>query len=287
MVFGKSSSVLIQVVAYTLAIVVAVITWVLFPELDDLWRLAAADLAATVFIFMCSFVFNNSSMYDPYWSVKPAVIASGYAFLFGLESIAAIALFSLMMLYNLRLTSNFFRDWPGLKHEDWRYRDFREQFPKAYWLVSFSGIHLFPTVMVYLSCIPLYYGMKESFEMNWIGWMGILITIAAILIAFVADEQMRNFRNNPANKGKNMHEGLWKHSRHPNYFGEILTWWGIYLVALNASSNYWWTGAGALAITLMFAFVSIPLMDERSMKRRPNFSDHMKVTRAILPIPKK
>lgn len=287
MVFGKSSSVLIQVVAYTLAIVVAVVTLFLFPELDDLWRLAAADLAATVFIFICSFVFNNSSMYDPYWSVKPAVIASGYVFLFGLESIAAIVLFSLMMLYNLRLTSNFFRDWPGLKHEDWRYRDFREQFPKAYWLVSFSGIHLFPTVMVYLSCIPLYYGMKESFEMNWIGWMGIFITIAAILIAFVADEQMRNFRNNPANKGKNMHEGLWKHSRHPNYFGEILTWWGIYLVALNASSDHWWTGAGALAITLMFAFVSIPLMDKRSMKRRSNFSDHIKVTRAILPIPKK
>ncbi|MFM1876975.1 MAG: hypothetical protein RL266_2712 [Bacteroidota bacterium] len=287
MTLGKSTSVLVQVVAYTLAIVVAIVVWNLCAELDDLWRLAVADLAATIFIFFCSLVFNNSSMYDPYWSVKPAVIVSGFAFLFGLDSMPAILLFVLMHAYNLRLTSNFLRDWPGLTHEDWRYRDFRSQFPRAYWLVSFSGIHLFPTVMVFLSCIPLYYGMKNPFEMNWIAWVGVALTASAILIAFIADEQMRSFRMKAENKGKNMLEGLWKHSRHPNYFGEILTWWGIYLVALSASFDNWWTGLGALAITLMFVFVSVPLMDKRSMKRRPNFSDHMKVTRAILPIPKK
>jgi len=207
---SKTASVLVQLVAYAIAITVAVAVWQLTPQLDDLWRLAVADFAATAFIFLCSVVLNNSSMYDPYWSVKPAVIASGYAMLFGLNELPAILLFMLMMLYNLRLTSNFFRDWPGLKHEDWRYKNFREQFPKAYWLVSFAGIHLFPTIMVYLACLPLYFGMKASFEMNWLGWLGILVTVAAIVIAYVADEQMRSFRKNPLNKGKNMNDGLWK-----------------------------------------------------------------------------
>lgn len=287
MQFGKTSSILIQVAAYATAISVAVITWNFFPNYSNLWRLAIADLAATCFIFLCSMAFNNSSMYDPYWSVKPAVIAGGYAAIFGLDQPAAMFLFVLMMLYNLRLTSNFFRDWPGLKHEDWRYRNFREQFPKAYWLVSFSGIHLFPTIMVYLACLPLYFGMKETFDLDWIGWLGIVVTIVAIVIAFIADEQMRNFRKKPENKGKNMNEGLWQHSRHPNYFGEILTWWGIYLVALNIDINLWWTGVGALAITLMFMFISIPMMDQRSLQNRPGYGELMKRTRAFLPFPKK
>ena len=287
MTFNRSTSILIQIAAYILAICMAVAAWSLTPQLSDLWRVAVADVAATTFIFVCSLVFNNSSMYDPYWSVKPAVIATAYAALFGLHGMAAIALFALMMLYNLRLTSNFFRDWPGLKHEDWRYRNFRHQFPKAYWLISFSGIHMFPTVMVYLACIPLYFGMKQSFELNWLGWLGMLVTLAAIVIAFVADEQMRDFRKNPENKGKNMNEGLWKHSRHPNYFGEMLTWWGIYLVALNASLDLWWTGIGTLAITLMFAFISIPLMDNRSLENRKDYAELMARTRAILPFPKK
>jgi len=284
---SKTASVLVQLVAYAIAITVAVTVWQLTPQLDDLWRLAVADFAATAFIFLCSVVFNNSSMYDPYWSVKPAVIASGYAMLFGLNELPAILLFMLMMLYNLRLTSNFFRDWPGLKHEDWRYKNFREQFPKAYWLVSFAGIHLFPTIMVYLACLPLYFGMKASFEMNWLGWLGILVTVAAIVIAYVADEQMRSFRKNPLNKGKNMNDGLWKHSRHPNYFGEMMTWWGIYFVALNLSLDLWWTGIGALAITLMFMFVSIPLMDKRSLQNRAGYEELMNRTRAFLPFPKK
>ncbi|MCF8464477.1 MAG: DUF1295 domain-containing protein [Flavobacteriales bacterium] len=287
MLFSKTASILIQLSAYSIAIFVAVVVWYSTPHLQDIWRLAVADLAATSFIFLCSFLFNNSSLYDPYWSVKPAVIAAGYAILFGLNELAGILLFTLMMMYNIRLTSNFFRDWPGLKHEDWRYRNFRIQFPKAYWLVSFAGIHLFPTVMVYLACLPLYFGMKEAFELNWLGWLGIVVTVAAIAIAFVADEQMRNFRKSPENKGKNMNEGLWKHSRHPNYFGEMLTWWGIYLVALNVSLNLWWTGIGALAITLMFVFISIPLMDNRSLESRKSYSELMARTRAILPLPKK
>lgn len=153
MTFTRPQSFLLSTVAYVLATAIAVVTWQWCAGLSDLYRLAMADLAATLFIFITSVAFNNSSMYDPYWSVKPAVIAVGCAVLFGAGSVAGMALLVLMLLYGLRLTVNFYRDWPGLHHEDWRYLDFRARFPKAYWAVSLFGIHLFPTVQVFLACL--------------------------------------------------------------------------------------------------------------------------------------
>ncbi|MBL4587122.1 MAG: DUF1295 domain-containing protein, partial [Flavobacteriales bacterium] len=251
MQFSKTISIFIQIATYILAVALAMFVWSETPQLSDLWRVALADLAATAFVFLTSIIFNNSSMYDPYWSVKPMIIVCGYALLFGLNGVGGFAIFGMMLLYGFRLTSNFYRDWPGLKHEDWRYRDLRVKFPKAYWLVSFLGIHLFPSAMVYLACVPIYFVMKESAQIGVIGVVGICLILTAIIIAFVADEQMRSFRKNASNKAMNMKVGLWKHSRHPNYLGELLTWWGIWLMAMDQNTSLWWTGIGALSITLM------------------------------------
>lgn len=285
--YSKAQSITISIFAYVTATAVAVAVWLLADGMTDLWRLALADFAATLFIFGTSVAFNNSSMYDPYWSVKPAVIAVGCALAFGAGSVASMALLLLMALYGMRLTVNFYRDWPGLHHEDWRYRDFRSDFPKAYWLISLFGIHLFPTVQVFLACIPLFLGMKVGGDVGLLGIIGIWLTLFAIWLAYEADAQMRSFRENPANSGQIMFSGLWKHSRHPNYLGELLTWWGIWLIALDIDTGLWWTGIGTLSITLMFVFVSIPLMDRRSARRRPGFAEHMKRTNALLPWPKK
>lgn len=286
MKFTRLQSIALTLLAYAAAIIIAVVTWRWAAGLHDLWRLAVADIAATLFIFGTSVALNNSSMYDPYWSVKPAAIAICYAVLFGLPSVGAVALLVLMLAYGLRLTVNFYRDWPGLHHEDWRYRDFRTKFPKAYWAISLAGIHIFPTVQVYLACIPLYFGMREGDGPGLLAFAGMAVTLAAIVLAYVADGQMRTFRNDPANKGRIMTTGLWKHSRHPNYFGELLTWWGIWLIALDSDLGLWWTGIGALAITLMFVFASIPMMDKRSLLRRPEFVEHLKRTRALVPWPR-
>jgi steroid 5-alpha reductase family enzyme len=265
---------------------VAALTWHLTPALSDLTRLAVADLAATLFIFGASVTFNNSSMYDPYWSVKPAVIAIAGTIMFGAGNTGSMALLLLMVLYGLRLTINFYRDWPGLQHEDWRYVEFRQKFTKSYWLVSLFGIHLFPTIQVYLACLPVFLGMKIGGEVGLLSIIGIWVTLFAIWLAYEADAQMRTFRSNPLNKGRIMNLGLWKHSRHPNYLGEILTWWGVWLITIGIDHSLWWTGIGALSINIMFHFVSIPMMDRRSTSRRPEFAEHITRTNALLPIPK-
>ena len=193
---SKANSMGIIAAAYLAALCGAILFVRLLPVEHPLVQLAIGDLVATIIIFLFSFATNNSSMYDPYWSVKPAVFAVYYLVIAAPENplpgwggagggvdggyrmwIVSI----LMVLYSIRLTSNFFRDWSGLSHEDWRYRNFRKQFPKQYWLVSFFGIHLFPTIMVYLGCLPLY-GIWEAGPsgLNYIDLAGMVVLPRAL-----------------------------------------------------------------------------------------------------------
>jgi steroid 5-alpha reductase family enzyme len=219
--------VLISVAAYLLAVLTAVLVVRAAGLGHPLADLALGTLVATVVVFLVSVAADNSSIYDPYWSVQPVAFAGYYLWTWwgdggkGLDARQVIVV-CLMFLYALRLTSNFYKDWPGLGKEDFRYRSFRERFGRAYWLVSFAGIHLLPTVMVYLGCLPLYavFG-PEANGLNWLDWAGLVVLLGAIAVAFVADEQLRAFRTLAANQGRIVACGLWAHSRHPNYLGEI------------------------------------------------------------------
>lgn len=283
---SRHASVAFSIFSYIVAFAAA---WILYSYAVDfpiLIRIAIADLTGTSVIFLFSMAMNNSSMYDPYWSVKPLVIASFYFFPVSSNGITLVEItaFSLIFLYALRLTSNFYRDWPGLSHEDWRYRKFRIQFPKAYWIVSFFGIHFFPTLMVFLGCLPMIIIFDRPVSSPFLAATGFFILLASIVLAFAADEQLRRFRKIPENAGKTMNIGLWSKSRHPNYLGEILTWWGLFILALSSGWQYWWTGLGALFITLMFVFISIPLMESHSLGRRTDYRDYREKVPFLFPL---
>ena len=119
----------------------------------------AADVAATVAIFVASFLFRNSSFYDPYWSVAPPLIALYFVLRpvsSSVDGLRVFFVFALVLAWAVRLTWNWARGWQGLGHEDWRYRRLQQQTGRAYWLVSFTGIHLMPTFWVFVGCLPLY-----------------------------------------------------------------------------------------------------------------------------------
>lgn len=282
---SKTSSIIVNVFIYVIAALVVIFTWQYIPDVHILWKIFIADVIGTVVVFIFSVIFNNSSMYDPYWSVQPFVIALFLAWpLQGLDIFEALVLI-MVFLYGLRLTLNFYRSWPGIKHEDWRYRNFRKAFPKIYWPISFLGIHLFPTIMVFLACMSMVQIFRgPGLSMNVWFIVGLLTMILAVGLAFVADEQMKKFRTRPENKGKLMREGLWKYSRHPNYLGEILTWWGLFFFSLSAGYDQWWMGIGALSVTLMFVFISIPLLEKREMERRPGYAEYKKEVPVLLPV---
>jgi steroid 5-alpha reductase family enzyme len=159
----------------------------------------------------------------------------------------------------------------------------KTQTGKAYWLVSFSGIHLFPTLLVFGGCIPLLSSLgHHAGSIGLIDMVAIILTIVAILIESIADNQLREFRLNNTDKEKVLANGLWAYSRHPNYFGEILFWWGLFVFSLGESIDNWWMGVGALSITLLFFFISVPMIDKRMKERRPAYLAHCKRVPAIL-----
>jgi steroid 5-alpha reductase family enzyme len=286
---SREASIWLSMFIYVLAILSAILVARLFSEFHPLVMIGAADLAATLVVFLFSVVMNNSSTYDPYWSVKPIVIAIAYLFIFNIEIESLNARQWLVLagttLYALRLTSNFYRDWPGFSHEDWRYVNFRKSSGKAYWLVSFLAIHLFPTIMVYLGCLalmPVFSG--EGRGLNTWDIIGVLVLFGSVVYAFSADEQLRRFRVKPENKGRTINTGLWRLSRHPNYLGEISTWWGLAILAIAAGCEFWWAFIGPVAITVMFLFASIPMIEKRNLERRAGYREYKAATPMLLPV---
>jgi steroid 5-alpha reductase family enzyme len=282
----KTAGVLLSLGLYVVAFGAAVAAVRLFAPGDPLLVIAVGSAAATTTIFAASVIANNSSMFDPYWSIAPAVVTGYYLWLrlpgLGPREVLVAAL---VLLYAARLTSNFYRDWPGLTKEDFRYVGFRRRFPRLYWPVSYLGIHLFPASMVYLGCLPLFGIMRSgTASLDALDVAATTVTLGAIIVAFVADEQLRRFRSRPSNRGKGIKTGLWRHSRHPNYLGEITTWWGLYLFALGAGAQWWWTGIGALTITAMFIFVSVPMMERRALSTREGYAEYLKRTPVLLPL---
>jgi len=245
----------------------------------------AADVVATIVIFVFSMVYHNSSTYDPYWHVVPPVLYIYWVSRTGGLDDPRVALVLIVALvWSIRLTSNWVRDWPGMGHEDWRYVEFREQFGKAYPAVSLGAIHMFPTAIVALASVPAWLAVTTSG--GGIGaWeiLGTIVGLGGAVLSFIADEQMRRHRR--GGKGGVMAGGLWSLSRHPNYLGEIMFWFGLWFLALGASDRFWWAGAGAFAMLAMFLFKSIPWMEEKIRRTRPEYEDVVSAVLVLVPVP--
>ena len=281
--YGKGTSLGIVTLAYVIAIAVFVGVYALFDS--AIVGVIAGDLAATLVIYAAGTLLDNGSLYDPYWSVIPPVVAV----LWWLDAPdlvdegRTVFVIAVVFIWAIRLTSNWARDWPGLHHEDWRYLDLYEGKNKH--VIRFSGVMLFPTAIVLVGMIPLWPSLHESTkELNVIDLVALVVGLAAAAIEYVADEQMRRFARSKQ-PGEIMTTGLWRYSRHPNYFGEILFWVSLWLFALASGLGWWWTAVGPVAMVAMFLGASIPMLDTRSRARRPAFDDYANRTSALLPLP--
>jgi steroid 5-alpha reductase family enzyme len=276
---------------YGVAIAVAVgVGWLVRAQHPIVIALVA-DVAATLVVFGFSRRFDNSSLYDPYWSVAPPVIALWFTLvpMSGPPPVARqVVVNALVLAWGIRLTHNWYRQWRGLGHEDWRYVDLRRKHGRRYWLVSFAGVHFFPTVLTFLGSLSLYPALAAGTALfGWLDAVALVVTAGAIWIEGAADNQLRNFiRTGPA-PGTIMERGIWAYSRHPNYFGEIAFWWGLWLFGLSAAPDFWWTVVGPLAITLLFVFISIPMIERRMAERRPGFEAHRRRVSMLIPWPPK
>lgn len=247
-----------------------------------------ADIAATIMVFAASSYFRNSSIYDPYWSVAPIVIVVFWVLAF-MESRAypGLLVLTAVLLWGVRLTANWARGFKGLEEQDWRYTMFKERHPRVFILVNLGGIHLFPTLVVFGGLLPAYYAIaKPQVLKPGLFIAGFAVAVGATIIELTADEQMRIFKR-ICGKGKCIETGLWRYSRHPNYFGECLFWWGLWIMGVGANRDAYWTALGPAAITFMFVFISIPMMEKRLMSSRIGYGEVKKRVSSLIPWPKK
>jgi steroid 5-alpha reductase family enzyme len=157
----------------------------------------------------------------------------------------------------------------------------KEKTGKFYPLINLLGIHLFPTLVVYACTLPAVEIILGGYDFNYFSLIFFALSIFAALLQMVSDIQMQSFRN--SRKGGFIDKGLWKYSRHPNYLGEILMWWGIGLFAVVTVPDKWYLITGAIINTLMFLFVSIPMAEKRQSKKEGYF-EYKAQTRMLLPV---
>lgn len=259
----------------------------LLPVANIYLRILFADAAATVFVYLVGLIVGNTSVYDPYWSVAPIIILPLCMIYFQSYSWPSIFICSVIALWGLRLTNNWITTFTNLNAQDWRYDMLKQKTKGFYPLVSLLGINLFPTVIVFGVICPIIALIikNDNIAVNPMFCLGSVISVLALLIESLADRQMRDFRKTNRIKGKIIDVGLWKYARHPNYFGEIIFWWGAYAAMVAYLPELWFLGLGALANTLMFLFISIPMAERRLAATKMGFAAYKKRTNSIWLLP--
>ena len=234
-------------------------------------------VSATLIIFLFSNIHKNSSIYDPFWHVAPIPIVFYIAKQSSLPTLELNLVLAAFLFWALRLTYNWYLNWNNLDHEDFRYIDLKNNNKYMAFINDLFGIHLIPTLIVNVSLYPIYVTLNSE-SLNELVYVGFIIIIIAVVIQYISDDQMRKFRKDESNLGKTMKYGLWKYSRHPNYLGEVSFWFGIYIFALASGLTTIWLLACPIVMLALFVFISCPMMDNRSLKRRSEYKEYMDKT---------
>lgn len=238
--------------------------------------------------FVLSIIVRKNSVVDPLWGVGfiAAAVFSYWAYGHTFTQLLAT---SLVAAWGVRLSSRLLlRNWG--KPEDWRYATWREQWgPKWFYARSLVQVFLFQAVLCFVIVLPVLFmniGDGEELYSNIVA-LGLGTWVLGFFFESVGDYQLDRFIAGKPKKGAVLDTGLWRFTRHPNYFGEATQWWGLWLIAMGCGLGAWWTIIGPLAITFLLLKVSgIPLL-EKKMSQNPAYREYMKHTNKFLPAPPK
>ncbi len=193
---------------------------------------------------------------------------------------------TIVSLWGLRLAWHIHARNAG-KTEDYRYLAWRTEWGKWFYVRSYLQVYLLQGTLLFLVVSPvLLINRQAGAEFGVLDMLGGVIWLGGFLFEVIGDAQLERFIQNPANKGKLMQSGLWAYTRHPNYFGEVTQWWGIWLIALSVP-NGWLGIIGPLTITFLILKVSgIPLL-EKKMAENPEFAEYQRKTSMFFPLPRR
>jgi len=243
-----------------------------------------------IFFYMCfwfilSLIRKRNDLADTAWGLGFILVAFYGFFNQNFTSGRMNLIFILVLIWGIRLALHVYLRNKG-KSEDFRYKKWREDWGKQWIIRSFLQVFMIQGLFLYLISLPITFAgifdLKTS--LNWFDFIGIFVWLFGFFFEAVGDYQLTQFKSNPKNKGKVMKYGLWQYTRHPNYFGEVTQWWGVFIIALNAPYSLI-SIIGPLTITFLILKVSgIPLL-EAKYKGNTEFEEYKKTTSVFFPMP--
>jgi steroid 5-alpha reductase family enzyme len=241
--------------------------------------LLLAVLLAVIF-WVISVKKKDVSIVDSAWSLFFIVIASYIYTSQASEDIRSGIVLLLVYIWGLRLSFYItYRHWG--KPEDHRYQTIRQNNEPYFAYKSLYLIFIFQAVVAWIIAIPLYYAIISDQSWSWLDWVGLGLWTVGFCFESIADYQLWSFKKKEINRGKICTTGLWRYTRHPNYFGEFLIWWGFFCLSL--SPGQYFTIISPIIMTfLLMKFSGVALL-EKTMVQRNGYEDYIKQTNAFFP----
>ena len=243
---------------------------------------------ATVALWLVSLQLRDASIADPFWGTGFIFVSWTAVMYNGVTNWRAVLLAVLITIWGLRLS--LFLLWRSRGHgEDSRYVAMRTHHGQRFWWVSLFTVFLLQGVLLWFVAMPIQVvaAGESGATVGMLDALGVLVWLVGLIFESVGDWQLARFKSDPGNAGKVLDSGLWRYTRHPNYFGDFCVWWGIFLIA--ASGGYWWTIASPLLMSFLLMKVSgVALLEKTIVNRRPKYEDYIRRTNAFFPgLPKK
>jgi steroid 5-alpha reductase family enzyme len=243
----------------------------------------AGVLGLMTVLWLISLAIKNSSIVDIFWGAGFVLVGWLYYFLAPEGFIVRkLLIAALATIWGLRLSIHIFLRNKG-KPEDFRYQKWRKENGAKWWWKSFFQVFLLQGLLMWFISMPLlaaqYFGGVDRLTV--FDYMGIVLWAIGFLFEAGGDLQLAQFLKDPANRGTVMRSGVWRYTRHPNYFGDSAQWWGFYLIALAAGG--WWTILSPVVMTYLLTKVSGVALLEKTMSTRPGYREYAEVTSAFIP----
>lgn len=246
------------------------------------WAVAVGIVVLMLLTWAVSVPLRDVSIIDPIWPVG-FVVAAWIAFTVGGgDEGRRWLLAALVTVWGLRLSLHLARRNFG-KGEDPRYARMRERRPRVFWIRSLVTVFLLQGLLMWIVALPVQMGSVPDTDLGALAWIGAAVWAVGFFFETVGDWQLDRFRANPANKGQVLDTGLWRYTRHPNYFGDFCVWWGIFLVAAE-------TGIGAASIigpilmsVLLIRVSGAALLEKGLANSRPGYAEYVRRTSGFFP----
>lgn len=246
----------------------------------------SAALALMIFAWLISLTRRDAGVADIAWGLVFATIAWA-SYLAGDGSSSMLLAACLTTVWGVRLAVHVGRR--NLGHdEDRRYAKMRKKRPGTFWIWSLFGVFLLQGAIALVVSMPLQsLGAQDPDSIGLIAWIGVAVFAVGFFFEAVGDAQLNAFIRDPDSGDQVMDRGLWKYSRHPNYFGDTTQWWGIWLLAVGSGAA-WWTVIGPIVMTIFILRVSgVTLLEKDMSSRRPGYEEYVERTSAFIPWPPK